>query len=176
MFSDPAERASVGGEVPSKQYQDREDADGEEGTRRGTGGVSNQTARQQEERIRGLVAELEVTKAEVEAEKKRSTELEKQRQDAEAKLQSEIDKAYSEGAAFASTSYDAQVLEVRDEVWELGWRAALTEVGVSEDHPAYMNPAKFPEPESSPAISPSAEVAATEDIPPSANDDVPADV
>ena len=43
-----------------------------------------------------------------------------------------------------TASYKAQVLEINQRVWELGWMAALKEAGVSEDHPIYKNPSKFP--------------------------------
>ncbi|KAJ8635974.1 hypothetical protein MRB53_010241 [Persea americana] len=42
------------------------------------------------------------------------------------------------------TLYEAQVLNVSQNAWELRWMATLKEAGVPEDHPAYKNPPKFP--------------------------------
>ena len=40
--------------------------------------------------------------------------------------------------------YKWQVREIRDQVWVLGWRAGLRKLGVSEDHPDFVNPPEFP--------------------------------
>ena len=70
--------------------------------------------------------------------------LKKQKAEAEKNLQAEAEAAYREGAQEVTMHYEAQVLNISQEVWELGWRAAMKEAGVSEDHPAYKNPSKFP--------------------------------
>ena len=46
-----------------------------------------------------------------------------------------------------TASYQAQVLRISQRVWERGWMATLKEAGVPEDHPAYINPSKFPSPD-----------------------------
>ena len=58
-----------------------------------------------------------------------------------------------------TASHEAQVLEISQQMRELGWMAAPKEAGVSEDHPAYKNPSKFPssDPGSSSAPGPSSE-------------------
>lgn len=64
--------------------------------------------------------------------------------DAEAKAQLEADIAFEEGVAEATVLYEAKVVKIRDQSWDLGLLAALKEAVVPEDHPAHKNPAKFP--------------------------------
>ncbi|XXG49633.1 hypothetical protein AAC387_Pa02g3762 [Persea americana] len=128
--------------------------------------VSNQKLKEEVDRNTGLVAELDMAmakiyrlKAEIEAQEKWAGELEAtsekqkveleatlemQKAELEAKLKAKTDTAFTEGVAEATTLYEAQVFNVSQEMWELGWMAALNEARVLEDYPAYKSPPKFP--------------------------------
>ena len=56
----------------------------------------------------------------------------------------EFDAAMAEGVWDVTAKYKAQLQQVRDRAWEIGWKAALKKVGVLGDDPAFRNPPKFP--------------------------------
>ncbi|RWR75234.1 hypothetical protein CKAN_00360800 [Cinnamomum micranthum f. kanehirae] len=80
-----------------------------------------------------LEAQMESLKSDLRAETKRADE-------AEAKVKTESEAAFQDAATQATVYYGAKVFRVRDKAWAKARRAALREVGISEDHPIYPGP------------------------------------
>ncbi|XXG47629.1 hypothetical protein AAC387_Pa02g2243 [Persea americana] len=70
--------------------------------------------------------------------------LAKQKAKLEEKYGAEFDAAMEEGMRELTADYKAQLQRIRALAWVLGWKAALTKVGVTEDDPGFRNPPKFP--------------------------------
>ncbi|KAJ8617839.1 hypothetical protein MRB53_014025 [Persea americana] len=81
-----------------------------------------------------LEAALEGKEAELES------ALAKQKAELEEKSAAEFDAAMEEEAQGLAADYRAQLQQIRDRARVLGWKAALTKVGVPEDDPGFRNP------------------------------------
>ena len=68
----------------------------------------------------------------------------KQKAELEEKYGAEFDAAMEEGIREVTADYKAQLQEIRDRAWELGWKVALRKVGVPWDDLAFRDPPKFP--------------------------------
>lgn len=107
-----------------------------------------------------LQARLGEATEQVESERKKNADLEalveslrndlqaesKRADEAVARVKSESEAAFQDAATQATVYYGAKVFRVRDKAWLKGWRAALREAGVSEDHPSFADPPSCPGP------------------------------
>lgn len=115
-------------------------------------GIEIQAEREKAEAERRKVAELEASLQrvswDVEAQKKRTDDAEVRANTAEANARSGVAAASKEGSkagfARAATHYKKQLFEIREKVWAMGWRAAQKEAGITEGHPSFKEPPKFP--------------------------------
>ena len=117
-----------------------------------------------------LISQRNQARAQLEiALREKATELKyalaEQKAELEEKYGSDFNASMEEGMRDLTADYNVQLQRVRDQVWVLGWKAALMKVGVPEDDPAFRNPPKFP---SSGSVASSSVIPSAPEVPPEA--------